>query len=179
MKKLYVIIPLILLVAFSAYYMKFSAHHAVIEAEREAAAEVTKAEEEARSKAAEKNAREESERRAAEREAEAAAKEATRRQQWEEAGAAVASQIAEYRAQGDTYSKRVNELELQIVELRRQKDQKTNELLALAEQMELANIAKRNAELEVQRLTDMVANRLAQSSLTRMPPPPPPPAPAR
>ncbi len=178
MKKIYIIVPLVLLFGFFFIYKDFTSKQVVINAQLEAEAAALKAEEDAKSAAAEKTSREESERRAAVREAELAAKEAARRQQWEDAGAAVAAQTKEFLSQGDTHSKRVNELEIQLVDLRRQKDQKTNELLALAEEVELANINKRNAELEVQRLVDMIAIRLAQSPMTT-PPPPPATAPAR
>lgn len=179
MKKIYIIVPLVLLFLFSFVYRDHTAKQVVIKAERAAAEAAAAAEEEARKLAAEKSSREESARRTAQREAEAAAKEAARRQQWEDAGAQIAAETAKYRAEGDAHSKRVNELEIEIVELRRQKDQKTNQLLALAEEVELANVSKRNAELEIQRLVDMVAIRLAQSSLTRPPPPPPAPTPSR
>ena len=50
----------------------------------------------------------------------------------------------------------------------------------LAKQVELSRIARRNAELEIQRMTDMIVKRAGDSSLTR---PPiiqmPPPAPAK
>jgi len=42
--------------------------------------------------------------------------------------------------------------------------------------VELARIARRNAELEIQRMTEMVSRRAADSSLTRPPVIPAPPA---
>ena len=41
---------------------------------------------------------------------------------------------------------------------------------AVRKQVEQARINKRNAEMEIQRMTDMIAKRAADSSLTRMPP---------
>ena len=46
-----------------------------------------------------------------------------------------------------------------------------------AKKVELARIARRTAELEIQRTTEMITRRAEQSSMTR--PPPPPPAPAK
>lgn len=172
MKKIYIIVPLVLLVGFSFYYRNFAADLAEREAAEKATEEARIAEEEAKKLAAEKAARLESEKKAAQREAEAAEKEAKKRADWEAAGAKIAEETAGYKKQGDDYTKKINELEIQLLELRRSKDQRTNEALALTEQIELARIAKRNAELEIQRLTDMVAERAAKSSLTQMPPPP-------
>ena len=42
-----------------------------------------------------------------------------------------------------------------------------------AKKVELARIAKRNAELDIQRFTDMVQRKAAESYLLRLPPPPP------
>jgi hypothetical protein len=179
MKKIYILVPLILLVGFTFYYRNFAADLAQREAAEQAAEDARIAEEEAKKLAAEKSARLESEKKAAQREAEAAEKEAKKRAEWEAAGAKLAEETAGYKKQGDDYTKQINELELQLVELRRSKDDRTNEALALTEQVELARIAKRNAELEIQRLTDMVADRAAKSSMTQMPPPAATKAPSR
>lgn len=173
MKKLYIIVPLVLLVAFIFLYMDFSKKHAALEIQHAEEAAMAKKEEDARKAAAERASREESARRTAEREAEAAAKEAARRKQWEEAGARLAEETRGYKMQADAHSKRVNELEIELLEIRRQKDAESEEALALAEKVELARIAKRNAELEVQRLNQMLAQRAAESALAQMPPPPP------
>lgn len=173
MKKLYIIVPLILLVAFSFYYRNFAADLEVRRAADDAAEQVRLAEEEAAKAKAEQLAREESDKRAADRIAKDEAAAAKKKADWDAAGAKIVEETAGYKKQADNYTKRVNELELQLVEIRRQKDQATNEALALTEQIELARIAKRNAELEVQRLTDMVAERAAKSAMTQMPPAPP------
>lgn len=175
MKKIYLIVPLILLVGFSFYYLQFAKDLAIKEQEKEAARQAEIAAEDAKKAEAERIAREESAKRAAEREAEQAKKEADRRAKWDADGAKIASDTADYKKQGDAYTKEINGLELQLLEIRRLKDQRTNEALALTEQVELARIGKRNAELEVQRLTDMVAQQAAKSSMAQMPPPPPAP----
>lgn len=175
MKKIYIIIPLLLLVGFSFYYLDFAKEQEQLEIQEKQAKAEAIAAEEAKKAEAEKSARLESERRAAEREAEQAKKEADRRAKWDADGAKIAADTADYKKQGDAYTKEISNLEIQLLEVRRLKDQRTNEALALTEQVELARIAKRNAELEVQRLTDMVAERAAKSALTQLPPPPPQP----
>ncbi len=179
MKKIYILVPLILLVGFSFYYRNFAADLARREADEKAVEMAALAEEEAKKTEAEKTARAESERKAKDREEEANQKAAKKKADWEAGGAKIAEETAGFKKQGDDYTKKINELELQLVEIRQLKDRTTNEALALTEQIELARIAKRNAELEVQRLTDMVAERAAKSAMTQMPPPPPAAAPAR
>ena len=73
----------------------------------------------------------------------------------------------------DTYSKQVSELSIELDSLHKQKDSLTREGFELAKRVELAAVARRNAELEIQRLTQMLANRADQSIMTKMPPPPP------
>jgi hypothetical protein len=63
--------------------------------------------------------------------------------------------------------------------VRKAKDKANRESFDLAKQVELAKVAKRNAEFEVQRTTEMISRRAADSSLTRLPPPPPLPAPTK
>ncbi len=179
MKKIYLIVPLILLVGFSFYYLDFAKEQEQLEIQEKEAKAAAIAAEEAKKAEAEKAARMESERRAAEREAEQAKKDADRKAKWEADGAKIASDTADYKKQADAYTKEINGLELQLLELRRLKDQRTNEALALTEQVELARINKRNAELEIQRLTDMVAERAAKSAMAQMPPPPPVPGAAQ
>jgi hypothetical protein len=48
------------------------------------------------------------------------------------------------------------------------------EVLEMAKRVELTKIDRRNAELEIQRMYDIVAQKVAASSLTQAPPPPPP-----
>jgi hypothetical protein len=179
MKKIYIIVPLVLLVAFSFYYRNFAADLEVRKIEEAAAEQARQAAEDAEKAKAEQLARDESDKRAAERVAKEEAAAAKKKADWEAAGARIAEETAGYKKQADDFTKRVNELELQLVEIRRLKDRTTNEALALTEQIELARIAKRNAELEVQRLTDMVAERAAKSAMTQMPAPPPAASPSR
>jgi hypothetical protein len=70
----------------------------------------------------------------------------------------------------------VNTLELQLDQLRKQRDQLSRETFDIAKQVELARVARRNAEMDEQRWIEMIANRAASSQMAQIPPPP---APAR
>lgn len=78
-------------------------------------------------------------------------------------------------ADGDKSQKTINGLELDIDRLHKQKDDANRRLFDLQKQVELARVAKQNAELEEQRMTEMIARRTADTTLAQMPPAPPPP----
>ncbi len=59
----------------------------------------------------------------------------------------------------------------------KEKDKLSRETFDLAKQVELARIARRNAELEIQRVTEMIHRRASDSALVK--PPVIPPAPAK
>ena len=70
----------------------------------------------------------------------------------------------------------IADLEKELAGLRTQKETVNRENLELLKKVELARIAKRNAELNIQRMTEMISRRAAASALTA--PPPAPVAPA-
>lgn len=176
MAKTYIIIPLILLGIFTFFYRNFSAENELQMAAK-AAAEAAAIEQEAAAKAeAERISREDAARRTAEREADEAAKIAQRRVAWEADGAKVAADTANAKAKSDEHQTRINELELQLAALRQERETLNNEAFAMMKEVEAARIAKRNAELQVQRMAQMVSQKAENSVLVKAPilPPPPP-----
>ncbi|HRI81121.1 MAG TPA: hypothetical protein PLF88_01680, partial [Opitutaceae bacterium] len=92
----------------------------------------------------------------------------------------VRDQTAEYAAKGEVAQKQVNGLEAELDRLRKERDKTSRDSFEIAKRIELARIARRNAELEIQRMTEMVSRRAAESSLTKPPPMPvAPPAPKK
>ncbi len=75
-------------------------------------------------------------------------------------------------AEAEKYAKEVSELTIELDTLHKQKDDLTREGFDLAKKVELAAVARRNAELEIQRLVQMMAERADQSIMAKMPPPP-------
>jgi chromosome segregation ATPase len=71
-------------------------------------------------------------------------------------------------------NKLLSDLQHELDTLRSQRESESNHEFDLTKQLEVARIAQRNAELETQRMVDMIAARADRSSLTAMPPPPPP-----
>ncbi len=123
----------------------------------------------------ETKAREDAERRAAERAANEAKKEADRLAKWEAENQRIKDATDEANAKGDAFAKEISQLEIQLNSLRTEKEKLNREAFEFSKRVEEARIAKRNAELEIQRMTDMIARKANDSALTRMPPAPPAP----
>lgn len=168
MKKFYILVPIILTGVFIFVYMNFAKDYA-LEQEREAQEKAAVAQAEADRKAEnERIAKADAERRAADRAAEEARKDAERRQKWEDAGKEIADASAKFNADADKYAKEAAELEIQLANTRDLKEKASREAFELAKRVELARIAKRNAELEIQRMTEMIARRAAESAMTQV-----------
>ncbi|ACB75623.1 hypothetical protein [Opitutus terrae] len=120
----------------------------------------------------EQKARDDAAKRAADRAAEEAKKEADRAAKQAAEDKKVKDATDAANAKADGYAKQAGELEVQLSALRTQKEKLNREEFELAKQVELARVAKRNAELEIQRMTDMIAKRAADSAIATPPPPP-------
>lgn len=177
MKKwMYLLFPGVMLVGFIFVYMSHveEAHEKAKKvAER---IEKDKAEAEAKKKAAEAKAREDAKKRQDEREAEERKKIEEKEAKQAADDKKVRDQTAEFTAKVAAAQKQVNALESELDRLRKERDKVSRDSFEIAKRIELARIARRNAELEIQRMTEMVSRRAAESSLTRPPvlPPAPP-----
>lgn len=177
MKKwIYLIVPTVLLVGLFVIY---KGH--VVKAEEKAktvAAKVAKerAEAEEKKKAAETKARSDAKKRQDERDGEEKKKADEKAARQASDDKKVADQTAEFIAKAAAAQKQVTALEAELERLRKEEDKASRDNFDTAKKVELARIARRNAELEIQRTTDMIARRAAESAMTRPPPPPPPPA---
>lgn len=128
-----------------------------------------KAADEAKKKVAEDKAREDSARRSAERAAEDAKREADKAAKWQSEGKKIQDDTDKAQADAERYTKEVAALELTLDSLKKSKDKASRESFDLIKQVERAKVERRNAEIEIQRLTEMVSRRAAESSLTRPP----------
>lgn len=117
----------------------------------------------------EAKARADAEKRAAERAAADAKKEADKIAKWNADSKKIKDDTDELVAKADAYSKEASQLEIELNTLRTNKEKLNREAFEYAKQVEIARIDKRNAEMEIQRMTDMIAKRAADSALTRPP----------
>lgn len=170
MKKwLHLIVPLIMMVVFVFFYLSHAdeAEKKLLADKAEAArqAEIVKAEK-AR---LEEIARKDAERKAEERLAADQKRERERIEKWENDGKKITDATEGYRVESNQLAKTISELEIELDALRQAKEKKTAELLDLNKQVELGLIAKRTAELEIQRMTEVIVRKTGESSLSRAP----------
>jgi chromosome segregation ATPase len=173
MKKwMYVFGPGIMLAIFLFFYFTSKAEtDARMAADKVHKAQVEKEAEEKKA-IAEKKAQEDAEQRNIAR-AEAERKAAQEKQDKYDADMRrIQADTDKFTALVDKYAKQVSELTIQLETLRKQKDGLTREGFDIAKRVELAAVARRNAELEVQRMVQMIAARADQSLMAKMPPPP-------
>jgi len=172
MKKwLYIIAPAVMLVVFTFFYFSQAKRLEEQEIARQEAIEQKRQEDEAKRAAIEEKARLDAAKRAEEREAEAAKKEADRVAKFLAEGAEIQQATDEYNAEADRYAKEIAALEIKLDTLRKQKEELNAQVLASAKRVEQAQIDKRNAEIEIQRKTEVMINRAESSTLAQMPAP--------
>lgn len=171
MKKFYIIAPVVLLGLFIAYFMNFSKEQKVKETKKQEELAAIKAAEDKKKKETEDRAKADADERTKKRQEEEAKKEADKRKKWDDQGKEIADATAKYLADGKKYTAEVASLEKQLADLRAKKDAASREAFDLQKKVELALIAKRNAELEIQRMTEMVTRKASDSALAKPPAP--------
>jgi len=175
MKKwMYVISVGSMLAVFLVFYFSETKRIELLEKQHAEEAAAAKKAEEIRKAAIETKAREDAQKRTAQRAAEEARKEAEKVAKWEADGKKIQETTDQYNAEADLSAKKAADLEVQLSALRMAKEKVNREAFELSKEVERKKIARRDAELEIQRTTTMVANKAAESSLVRVPVMPPP-----
>ena len=126
---------------------------------------------EAKKKDDEARARVDAEKRAAERAKELADKEAEKRRKWDEEGKRILDETNANLARGDKTAKQAAALEIELDTLRKNREKLNQEAFNTAKLVERAEVEKQTSEIEIQRFTEQIARRAADSSMTRMPAP--------
>ncbi len=175
MKKwFYVLFPTILLGIFLIFYLSSRSETLAREATQREEAARTKAEADKKKAEAEATAQADAEKRNVQRAADEAKAAKDKEDKYNAEMAKIKAETDRANGTADTYSKQVSELTIELENLHKQKDNLTRESFDLLKKIELSEVARRNAELEIQRYDEMIANRADQSILTKMPPAPPP-----
>ncbi len=181
MNKYYLIAPVALLLAFLftpsvGYFSAQKEINAKLDAEAKRKAEA-KIADDSRKAEIERKATEDARKRQAEREAEEQAKLQKKEKDYADAMTKLKDETNGYIADTDKLVKENAELEIQLGNLRNQKERTNRETFELAKQVELEKINRRNAELEIQRMVEMVGTKVGSSTIATIPvPPPTPPA---
>jgi len=174
MNKFYVILPIFLLIAFGVYYTQIAQPEmrAQLVAQQKHQAEIQAAED-AHRRDIELKAQEDARKAQAERDAKERARQEKARLEKEEQDRKIREETAKFENEAARLSKEIASLDTEIAALRSKREQTNRESFDLAKQVELAKIDRRTAEMDLQRMYEMVAQKVVDSSLTRMPPPVP------
>ncbi|OAM91412.1 hypothetical protein OH491_23100 [Termitidicoccus mucosus] len=159
MNRFYIIAPLILLAVFGSVFWQNNKAAGARAAQVAAERAVVETAERQKKEEAERKAREDAERRAAAREAEEQKKEEERQLKWEADLARIAAETAQYQAELAAGAGELAGLEKQLAGLRAELERRDSETFDAARGTELLAIKKRNTELEIQRLVQIVAAR--------------------
>ena len=170
MNRYYLIVPLVLAAIFGGIYWQHTQSAAADAAQKQT--EVARAKEAAdHQKAdAERKAREDADKRAADRVAEEQKKEADKRSEWENESRTLTEDTQRYADQLARNLKELESLNTELAAARATKETQAAEAFEIARGVELDRIKKRNAEFEIQRLTEILVTRAAGSSLARATP---------
>ena len=174
MNKFYVILPVALLILFGGYYFKVAKPEmaAKVLADEKRIAEERQAED-AKRKDIEAKAQDDARKAQAVRDAKEHERLEKAQRDKDEQDRKVLDETTKYEKEAEKLSKQIAALEIEITNLRNKREDMNHEVLESAKKVELAKIDRRNAELEIQRMYDIVAQKVAASSLTQAPPPPP------
>lgn len=162
---MFVIFPGIGLAVFVIFYISFS--------NQEAAAALRHQQEVARQNAIAEHKKEEAEAKARadalqrekEQKEQEAAAEAAREKKFEDELHKVQSDIATYSAEADAYARKASELQIELDALHREKDKASRRDFELLKEVEQAQVQQTDAQLQIQRMVDMIARRADQSTL--------------
>jgi hypothetical protein len=176
MNKSYLIVPLILAAVFGFYYKTALNDMHAKEVANQVKADKIRAEEKKHKDEVEAKATADAKKRQDERDAADREKQLKKEAEYNDAMKKLRDEAKDYADQAEKLGKQVAELDTQIAQTKTAKEKLTTETLELAKAVELAKINRRNAELEIQRMMDMVAKKLNDSSIAASPPPPLPTA---
>ena len=172
MNKAYLIAPLILLAAFGFFYTTALKEMRLKEKQKAESVARLKAEEDNRKRIVEEKATADAQKRQAQREAEDKAKEEKKQKEYNDALTKLKDEANDYATQADKFTKEAADLDSQITAARVNREKLNRDTLELTKQVELAKISRRNAELELQRMVEMVARKLSENAIAVPPPPP-------
>lgn len=182
MKKwMFIIFPGAMLAIFLTFFLSHKKEMETNEAVRAATAARQQQETDAKKKADEETAHRDAVKRAEEHAAEDKRKSDEKTAKQAAADKEVQDATNKALADGDKAAQEARRLEMDLENLRKAKDRLSREAFESAQQVELAKVARRNAELEEQRTIEMIANRADNSLIARPPaavvpllaPPPP------
>jgi hypothetical protein len=172
MNKFYVLLPAVLLITFGVYYTKVAKPEMAAQALAQEQRIAREKDEETRKKAdIDRKAQEDARARQAEKDKKDRERQEKARLDKEEQDRKIHDETAKFENEAARFTKQIADLEIEITKLRSRRDQLNGEVLEVAKKVELTKIERRNAELDIQRMYDIVAQKVAASALAKAPPP--------
>jgi hypothetical protein len=172
MNKFYVLLPAVLLITFGVYYTKVAKPQMAAQALAEEQRIARDKDDETRKKVdIDRKAQEDARARQAEKDKKDRERQEKARLDKEEQDRKIRDETAKFENEAARFTKQIADLEIEIAKLRNRRDQMNGEVLEVAKKVELTKIERRNAELEIQRMYDIVAQKVAASALAKAPPP--------
>jgi chromosome segregation ATPase len=176
MKKwLFVISPACMLAVFLVFYFANRKEEEVKEAAHQAELARQRSEADEKKRIAEQKAHEDAEKRNQDRIAQEAATAKEKQDKYDAAMARIKADTDASNASAEKYSKQVSDMTIELDNLNKQLDSLTRQNFDYLKKVQLAEVNRHDAEMDIQRMVDMIAERADQSSMTKMPPPPPAP----
>jgi hypothetical protein len=175
MKKwIYFIVPVIGLIAFLFVYFSHVEEAKKQDTIHQADLAKQTADDAAKKKDLEDRARADADRLASQRAADDAKKVADRVAEQAAEDKKVVDATNKALAECDKSTREIARLDTELAALRAAKDKANRELLDTSKQLELSRIARRTAELEVQRTTEIIARKASDAAMAKFVPPPAP-----
>jgi chromosome segregation ATPase len=169
MNRIYIVLPVVLMAVFAFFYSG-AAKDAEVKEQAKRTEEAKKKEaENVKKRELEEKAKVDAEKRTAERVQEDLKREADRVARYQAAVKRIQDDIDRYNSDVDLNTKLVAKLEKEIADMRARREKEGRESFDLVKRVELAKIQRRNAELEIQRYTEMIVRKAAESSMTKGP----------
>ncbi|MDR0901427.1 MAG: hypothetical protein LBM92_01500 [Opitutaceae bacterium] len=168
----YIIIPIVLMVAFLFFHS--SEKQKIIKAEeaQKIAKEVENAKQLREKAELREKARIEAEKRDVERKAEEEKKRQAKKDEFAKTIKSLEADRDRFTADLNKYKQEAADLEKELDALREKRQGVARRLTEMNKEIAQAMINRNNAELEVHRYAEMVAQKANESSLTKLPPPP-------
>jgi len=172
MNRYYIIVPVVLMAVFVYFERGASKENIIKEQKIEETKKVEEAKKDAEKKDLEEKAKLDSERRNAQRIKEETERAEKKKAEYEAKLQKSRDDIKSFTDHITQNTQKVNSMEKELAEKRDFRERENRAVFELAKKVEITKKMRRNAELQVQRYTEMVTTRLADSSLAKLPPDP-------
>jgi len=169
MNRYYIIVPVVLIAVFVFFERGAAKEAALKEQAKIEATQKEQAKKDAEKKALEEKARLDSEKRNEQRIKDEKEKEEKRKTDYEAKVQKLQDDLKKYTDDVDLNTKLVTRLEKDIAALRDRREKENREVFELSKKVEISKKLRRDAELEVQRFTEMLSRRATESALTKVP----------